>query len=48
MALAGNLQLRELATRLRLSPIMAQVGEILTADVLRDFVRDHRAIAGPS
>jgi DNA-binding GntR family transcriptional regulator len=45
MALAGNLQLRELATRLHLPLIMAQVGGILTPDVLEASVREHRAIA---
>ncbi len=45
MTLAGNLQLRELAMRLHLPLIMAQVGDILTADVLEDSVREHRAIA---
>jgi len=45
MALAGNQQLRELATRLRLPLIMAQVGDILTAEVLEASVREHRAIA---
>jgi DNA-binding GntR family transcriptional regulator len=45
MALAGNLQLRELATRLHLPLIMAQVGDILTPDVLEASVREHRAIA---
>jgi DNA-binding GntR family transcriptional regulator len=45
MALAGNAQLRELATRLGLPLIMAQVGDILTPDVLRASVEEHRAIA---
>jgi DNA-binding GntR family transcriptional regulator len=45
MALAGNLQLRELATRLHLPLIMAQVGGVLTAGALEDSVREHRAIA---
>jgi len=45
MALAGNLQLRELATRLHLPLIMAQVGDILTPDMLEASVREHRAIA---
>ena len=44
MALAGNLQLRELATRLHLL-IMAQVGDILTPEALDASVREHRAIA---
>ncbi len=45
MALAGNLQLRELSARLHLPLIMAQVGDILTAEALEDSVREHRAIA---
>ncbi len=45
MALGGNAQLRELATRLRLPVIMAQVGDVLTPDVLKASVREHRAIA---
>ncbi len=45
MALAGNLQLRDLAMRLHLPLIMAQVGDILTTDVLEASVREHRAIA---
>jgi DNA-binding GntR family transcriptional regulator len=45
MALAGNLQLREVATRLHLPLIMAQVGDILTPDVLEASVQEHRAIA---
>jgi len=45
MALAGNLQLRELAMRLHLPLIMAQVGDILTPDALEASVREHRAIA---
>ncbi len=46
MALAGSHQLSELAQRLRLPLIMAQVGDILTGDVLEASVREHRAIAG--
>ena len=45
MALSGNLQLREVATRLRLPLIMAQVGGVLTADVIKTSVHEHRAIA---
>ena len=45
MALAGNRQLRDLAMRLHLPLIMAQVAHILTADVLEASVREHRAIA---
>ncbi len=44
-ALAGNRQLRELATRLRLPLIMAQAGDVLTAEALKTSVREHRAIA---
>jgi DNA-binding GntR family transcriptional regulator len=45
MALADNLQLRELALRLQLPLIMAQVGDILTPEVLKASVREHRTIA---
>ncbi len=45
MALADNLQLRELAARLQLPLIMAQVGDVLTPAVLTASVREHRAIA---
>jgi DNA-binding GntR family transcriptional regulator len=45
MALAGNRQLRDLAMRLHLPLIMAQVADILTADVLSESVREHREIA---
>ena len=45
MALGGNLQLRDLATRLQLPLIMAQVGDVLTPSVLEASVREHRAIA---
>ena len=45
MALADNLQLRDLAMRLQLPLIMAQVGDVLTPDVLEASVREHRAIA---
>jgi DNA-binding GntR family transcriptional regulator len=44
MALAGNRQLRDLAMRLHLPLIMAQVADILTPDVLEASVREHRAI----
>jgi DNA-binding GntR family transcriptional regulator len=45
MALAGNRQLRDLSTRLHLPLIMAQVGDILTPDVLEVSVHEHRAVA---
>jgi DNA-binding GntR family transcriptional regulator len=45
MALADNLELRELAARLQLPLIMAQVGDVLTPPVLEASVREHRAIA---
>lgn len=45
MTLGGNLQLRELASRLRLPLIMAQVGHVLTAKIIAVSVREHRAIA---
>jgi DNA-binding GntR family transcriptional regulator len=45
MALADNLQLRELAARLQLPLIMAQVGHVLTPAVLEASVQEHRAIA---
>jgi DNA-binding GntR family transcriptional regulator len=45
MALADNLQLRELAARLQLPLIMAQVGDVLTPAMLEASVREHRAIA---
>ena len=45
MALAGNRELRDLAMRLHLPLIMAQVADILTPDVLQASVREHRAIA---
>jgi DNA-binding GntR family transcriptional regulator len=45
MTLADNLQLRDLATRLQLPLIMAQVGDVLTPGVLGASVREHRAIA---
>ena len=44
-ALADNLELRELAARLQLPLIMAQVGDVLTTPVLEISVREHRAIA---
>jgi DNA-binding GntR family transcriptional regulator len=45
MALADNLELRNLAIRLQLPLIMAQVGDVLTAPVLEASVREHRSIA---
>jgi len=45
MALAGNDQLRDLAMRLHLPLIMAQVADILTPDVLKASVGEHRSIA---
>ena len=45
MAFADNLQLRDLAARLQLPLIMAQVGDVLTPAVLEASVREHRAIA---
>jgi DNA-binding GntR family transcriptional regulator len=45
MALADNLELSDLAMRLQLPLIMAQVGDVLTAPVLEASVREHRAIA---
>ena len=45
LRLAGNKQLQELSARLRLTLIMAQVGDALTVDVMRASVREHRAIA---
>ena len=45
LTLAGNRQLRDLAMRLQLPLIMAQVGEVLTKKVLEASVREHRAIA---
>jgi DNA-binding GntR family transcriptional regulator len=45
MALADNLQLRELAARLQLPLIMAQVGDVLTPAMLEASVREHRAVA---
>jgi DNA-binding GntR family transcriptional regulator len=45
MALADNLELRELAGRLQLPLIMAQVGDVLTPPVLEASVREHRGIA---
>src|SRR5271157_4513953 len=45
MTLADNLQLRELALRLRLPLIMAQVGGVLTREALKASVSEHRAIA---
>jgi DNA-binding GntR family transcriptional regulator len=45
MALADNLALRDLAARLQLPLIMAQVGDVLTPAVLKASVHEHRAIA---
>ena len=45
MALADNLELRDLAARLQLPLIMAQVGDVLTPAVLNASVQEHRAVA---
>jgi DNA-binding GntR family transcriptional regulator len=45
VALADNLELRNLVMRLQLPLIMAQVGDVLTPPVLEASVREHRAIA---
>ena len=45
MTLADNLELRDLAGRLQLPLIMAQVGDVLTPPVLEASVREHRLIA---
>ena len=45
MTLAGNGQLHELALRLQLPLIMAQVGGALTPAVLEESVREHRVMA---
>jgi DNA-binding GntR family transcriptional regulator len=45
MALADNLELRDLAARLQLPLIMAQVGDVLTEPVLEASVQEHRTIA---
>ena len=45
MALADNIELRNLAIRLQLPLIMAQAGDVLTPSVLEASVREHRAIA---
>jgi DNA-binding GntR family transcriptional regulator len=45
MALADNIELRNLSIRLQLPLIMAQVGDVLTFPVLEASVREHRAIA---
>jgi DNA-binding GntR family transcriptional regulator len=45
LTLADNRQLRDLAMRLQLPLIMAQVGEVLTPKVLEASVHEHRAIA---
>jgi len=46
MRLAGNVQLSDLCTQLRLPLIMAQVGDALTPDILALSVAEHRLIAG--
>ena len=45
MALAGNTQLSELSSRLRLPLIMAQIGDVLTPAVVAASIAEHRAIA---
>jgi DNA-binding GntR family transcriptional regulator len=45
MTLADNRELRDLAGRLQLPLIMAQVGHVLTLPVLEASVREHRLIA---
>jgi DNA-binding GntR family transcriptional regulator len=45
LALADNLELRDIAARLQLPLIMAQVGDVLTPAVLEASVQEHRAIA---
>jgi DNA-binding GntR family transcriptional regulator len=45
LRLAGNRQLADVSSRLRLPLIMAQVGDALTAEVMNVSVREHRAIA---
>jgi DNA-binding GntR family transcriptional regulator len=45
LSLAGNKQLQELSARLRLTLIMAQVGDALTVEVMSASVREHRVIA---
>ena len=45
LGLADNQQLQELSARLRLTLIMAQVGDALTMEVMRASVGEHRAIA---
>ena len=46
LALADNLELRDIAARLQLPLIMAQVGDVLTPAVLEASVHEHRVIAG--
>ena len=46
LTLAGNRQLRELAMRLQLPLIMAQVGDASPPKCWTQSVREHRAIAG--
>ncbi|MBV8797693.1 MAG: GntR family transcriptional regulator [Hyphomicrobiales bacterium] len=45
MALADNIELRNLAIRLQLPLIMAQAGDVLAPSVLEASVREHRLIA---
>ena len=45
IALADNIQLRDLAARLQLPLIMAQVGDVLTPELLAESVHEHRALA---
>lgn len=45
LTLAGNAQLRDLALKLQLPLIMAQVGDVLTPEVLAASVSEHRALA---
>jgi DNA-binding GntR family transcriptional regulator len=45
LTLAGNRLLHDLAIRLQLPLIMAQVGDALTPTILESSVREHRAIA---
>ncbi|HTR14976.1 MAG TPA: GntR family transcriptional regulator [Roseiarcus sp.] len=45
IALAGNLHLRGVSTQLRLPLIMAQVGDALTREALKQSVAEHRDVA---
>lgn len=45
MALSGNRQLGQIATRLQLPLIMAQVSDVMTGEVMQESVREHREIA---